>query len=1122
MGKKFDFLSPGIEMREVDQSFIPVGRDAEGPIIIGRMRQGPAMKPIKVRNLDDFISVFGAPIPGGTGDQGDIWRQGNTIGPTYAAYAAQAWLASEESPVIIVRLAGEEKSGASGGGKAGWKLDNSPNTSAGSNGSAYGFFLINSSSTTAMGTGSLAAVVYCNEGYLSLSGSTMSGSGVFGAAGGGDTRIAVDEANTLVRSSGTNREFKLNIYDSSSNLLETAHINFTRNSSKYLRSVLNTNPQLTNSRIVDSADLKTYWLGESFVREIDDNGDCSNTAATETYGILLPLASGSVNWGDRQQSAQEAKSGWVISQRATNQQKLFRLKALSVGEEIQRKYMIAVEDIKESNNPTVDAYGSFTITVRNMQGLSVEKYSNVNLNPASPDYISKRIGDQYMEWDETNRRYRTYGDFPNLSNLVYVELNATIADGGGQGLLPAGFYGPVRPVGFTLLDGSDGANTLGDTHEDGLNAVAAILADAIDTTGVAESDAFSITVPTSAGGDGVAHQLTFVADANAVAALSVATNWGVAIDVADTAAKQATAIINAINGTANAAVGYATNAVNSVLTAGTLGITAALTAGETTKITLTMIKAGAAGNVASVLAAVTGFENDLVLESAFAGGTGDDRGGVFVKGGASVPGVSANSHQFAVGPLSFSASFNFPKLALRGNGTEGGAPDPYRAYYGIRPKLSTTSTQNDPDYIDYLRGMPVGGTADSHAPGSDNDEFSFIFSLDDLIVDSSGNSVTYTSGSYSDTDSGTSVSYTSPNNTESNYNGTFGDLLDLNVRQFMMPMWGGTEGWDITEKEPVSNSLFGSTLAESTDYLQFTLNKAIDSVKDPEVVAANLLLAPGITKPIITNRLISTAEARKDVLAIIDLEGDYVPAQESKDSASTRLGSVTSTISNIKARNLNSSYACCFYPAVQIVDNISGGQYVWMPASVAGLGAMARSQAQSDVWFAPAGFNRGGLGSLGGSRGPAVVQARQRLDSKERDKLYEQNINPIATFPAEGVVIFGQKTLQAGQSALDRINVRRLLLLLKSKVAAVSRSLLFDNNVQSTWARFTGQVNPILSDIKSRFGLTDYKVILDETTTTPDLIDRNIMYAKIYIKPARAIEYIVVDFVITKTGADFV
>ena len=1094
MGKKFDFLSPGIEMREVDQSFIPVGRDAEGPIIIGRMRQGPAMKPIKVRNLDDFISVFGAPIPGGTGDQGDIWRQGNTIGPTYAAYAAQAWLASEESPVIIVRLAGEEKSGASGGGKAGWKLDNAPAASAASNGSAYGLFLINSASAGQMGTGSLGAIIYVNEGYIAISGSTHSGSlNQFSS----DVIKAMSKAGALIRSSGTNREFKLNIYDSSSNLLETAHINFTRNSSKYLRSVLNTNPQLTNSRIVDSADLKTYWLGESFVRDIDDNGDCSNTAATETYGVLLPLASGSVNWGDRQQSAQEAKSGWVISQRATNQQKLFRLKALSVGEEIQRKYMIAVEDIKESNNPTVDAYGSFTITVRNMQGLSVEKYSNVNLNPASPDYISKRIGDQYMEWDETNRRYRTYGDFPNLSNLVYVELNATIADGGGQGFLPAGFYGPVRPKGFRLQFGSKGANFLNDVDNSGTKAKLTF----VFGNNYASGDNFTIQL----GQGGESYKIT----ANAATAETTWTDGGAG------ASPRYTATIHGTPGGGASAVGAE---VATLLAA--INNDNYVKAGSGDTYTLEAQHGGPAYDLTYTQGQQT--NNEAITVTTVSGVDSDDMGYQWVKGNNTVPSTGGDIDHFVGGPSLFTASFNFPKLALRGNGTEGGAPDPYRAYYGIRPKLSTTSTQNDPDYIDYLRGMPVGGVSDSFTPGADGDEFSFIFSLDDLVVDSSGNSVTYTSGSYSDTDSGTSVSYTSPNNTESNYNGSFGDLLDLNVRQFMMPMWGGTEGWDITEKEPVSNSLFGSTLAESTDYLQFTLNKAIDSVKDPEVVAANLLLAPGITKPIITNRLISTAEARKDVLAIIDLEGDYVPAQESKDSASTRLGSVTSTISNIKARNLNSSYACCFYPAVQIVDNISGGQYVWMPASVAGLGAMARSQAQSDVWFAPAGFNRGGLGSLGGSRGPAVVQARQRLDSKERDKLYEQNINPIATFPAEGVVIFGQKTLQAGQSALDRINVRRLLLLLKSKVAAVSRSLLFDNNVQSTWARFTGQVNPILSDIKSRFGLTDYKVILDETTTTPDLIDRNIMYAKIYIKPARAIEYIVVDFVITKTGADFV
>ena len=120
------------------------------------------------------------------------------------------------------------------------------------------------------------------------------------------------------------------------------------------------------------------------------------------------------------------------------------------------------------------------------------------------------------------------------------------------------------------------------------------------------------------------------------------------------------------------------------------------------------------------------------------------------------------------------------------------------------------------------------------------------------------------------------------------------------------------------------------------------------------------------------------------------------------------------------------------------------------------------------------------------------------------------------------MVIFGQKTLQADASALDRINVRRLVLFLKAEVSRISRNLLFDQNLESTWNRFRGQVEPILSSVKSRYGLSDYKVILDSTTTTADLIDRNIMYAKIFIKPARAIEYIVVDFVITRTGADFV
>jgi phage tail sheath protein FI len=190
-----------------------------------------------------------------------------------------------------------------------------------------------------------------------------------------------------------------------------------------------------------------------------------------------------------------------------------------------------------------------------------------------------------------------------------------------------------------------------------------------------------------------------------------------------------------------------------------------------------------------------------------------------------------------------------------------------------------------------------------------------------------------------------------------------------------------------------------------------------------------------------------------------------------------------------------------------------------VPPSVVALGVMAYTEERDEVWFAPAGFNRGGLDT--GNAGLPVLQASEQLLSKERDTLYAANINPIAQFVSEGLVIFGQKTLQSTQSALDRINVRRLLIFVKKEVSRISNRLLFEQNVQATWSRFTNQVVPFLDSVKTRFGLSDFKVILDETTTTPDLIDRNILYAKVLLKPARSIEFIAVDFVITNTGASF-
>jgi phage tail sheath protein FI len=191
-----------------------------------------------------------------------------------------------------------------------------------------------------------------------------------------------------------------------------------------------------------------------------------------------------------------------------------------------------------------------------------------------------------------------------------------------------------------------------------------------------------------------------------------------------------------------------------------------------------------------------------------------------------------------------------------------------------------------------------------------------------------------------------------------------------------------------------------------------------------------------------------------------------------------------------------------------------------VPPSVAACGALARSQALSAPWFAPAGFNRGGLTNLGGNAGPSVLSVVETMNKANRDDLYELDINPIARLQGE-FVIFGQKTLQQTPSALDRINVRRMMIYLKKRIGRIANTILFDQNIQVTWNKFKSRAERVLNRIKARGGITEFKVILDSSTTTPDLQDRNILYAKIYVKPAKAIEFIAVDFVITRSGVQF-
>ncbi|MDB4300240.1 phage tail sheath subtilisin-like domain-containing protein [bacterium] len=275
--------------------------------------------------------------------------------------------------------------------------------------------------------------------------------------------------------------------------------------------------------------------------------------------------------------------------------------------------------------------------------------------------------------------------------------------------------------------------------------------------------------------------------------------------------------------------------------------------------------------------------------------------------------------------------------------------------------------------------------------------------------------------------------------------------------------------------------------------------QSINLLSNSDDYQFNVITAPGLNSQLHSNtvtRLVTLAQGRTDCIAVID-----VAAYNSQINAVTT-----------EATKYDSSYAATYWPWLQTVD-AGTGQTVWAPASTYIPAVYAFTDASSDPWFAPAGLIRGALGS--------VVRAERKLTSGNRDTLYEANVNPIATFPGSGVVVFGQKTLQKRASALDRVNVRRLLIALKGYISQVSDNLVFEQNTNATRNNFLANVNPYLESVQQRQGLYAFKVVMDATNNTPDVIDRNELVGQIYLQPTKTAEFVILDFNVLPTGATF-
>ena len=1089
---KFKFVSPGVFLEEIDESGLPTLPTRMGPMIVGRFQKGPSNRPVQVNSFKEFVQIFGSPTPGNA--KGDIWRNGELTAPTYAAYAVQAWLRNN-SPCTVYRVLGENASNADssvGTALAGWTTDQTLNIDIGSSGGAYGLFVFPNPDSSAGSAAATAEVTFAGS-------------------------IANGETITIVSSDGTSVTYTAAAAENTDDGEFKSGDGFDDKATS-LKNCIAAGAHA--GKITAVAEGPVLQLTQSVAggkgnRKISEG--LNNTTATNFGGGLGPSVTGTL------------AAIWYIQDGAVVLE--------GTGREGTSRTFAAGVPIKGDNGVKFTA----KIVKDGVTNTNVLKAATFNFDETSDLYIRK-----VFNTDPT----KTNGDLVNTdtTTLEYYWLGETFDSN-----LKLAENTQLKVTGSTVSDSSDmlgvilglegtadGSTIDWQDHKQQATAAQTGWIISQDTRGTTTSN-FNPTQHTELLFK--FHALDSGAHANRDYKVSVQdikaptdkfNKYGTFSIVIrrNSDSDNKPQVLERYSGLTldPTSTNYLAKAIGDKYYEYNSDNKTIVEHGEYDNLSKILrvemapkISDGLAGQ--KTLIPYGGYGPSVpitfrVLSGSTATSVTDNGGAAissWVVGSGSANCLPSASIPAAVhGPgkqdlinsrLEFSASLEFPTARLRASSSEGSMVLGSQAYFGYQSVLKGTR-RFDATNLDLHRLRVAGHDPTSRTAGSS--QYSWVFTLDDVKESPTDSKhAVWVSGSRAANTSFTAVS----GSTADHY------VLTRGYDKFTVPMFGGFDGFDITEKDPFRNNFLSKgSENETTNYAYYSLKKAVDLVSDEEFAEFDVLTMPGITRNTLNNQILNVCEDRADSLAILDIAGGYEPPHETNTLETARVGNVDTAVSNLKDFAVNSSYGCMFYPFVKIRDNLNDAS-LYVPPSVVALGTFSSSQRKSAVWFAPAGFTRGGLSE--GSAGLPVLGVRQRLTSAERDKLYDANINPIASFPAEGVVIFGQKTLQVTTSALDRINVRRLLIFVKKEISRISSRLLFEQNVQQTWDRFTGEVVPFLEGVKSGLGLTDFRVVLDSTTTTPDLVDRNVLYAKIFLKPARAIEFIALDFIITRSGASF-
>jgi hypothetical protein len=418
------------------------------------------------------------------------------------------------------------------------------------------------------------------------------------------------------------------------------------------------------------------------------------------------------------------------------------------------------------------------------------------------------------------------------------------------------------------------------------------------------------------------------------------------------------------------------------------------------------------------------------------------------------------------------------------------------------------------DYADNFTSAP-GTSASATAVGATNDEMHVC------IIDIAGG-ITGTPGqvletfshvsqaSDAKTDDGTSNFYRDVVNKGSNWIHLLNDATDV-IATFGAPLLDGTVPTQyLTTVAGAAEDFLAFDLAGGISEDNLTLGEmqlAYDFFEDPETVEISLLIngntLTGTDATAMANYLTTIADTRKDCVAFLSPPQAATVNNQGAEVTDMKLWRDTLT---------SSSYSFADSTALYVYDKYND-KYRWLAASGSMAGLSANADMTADAWFSPAGFTRGNVRN--------VTKLAFNPKQVNRDDLYKVGINPIVSFPGAGIILYGDKTLQSKASAFDRINVRRLFITLEKAVSRASKASLFEFNDEFTRAQFRNMTEPFLRDIKGRRGITDFKVVCDESNNTGDVIDTNRFVADIYIKPARSINFITLNFIATRTGVEF-